>query len=73
VRHIQHGLLLRLLPSVGSLARCRLYLEPSFMIDRVEAEEILQEWINRFVSTSTPSRHANASGTYQGATQATEQ
>jgi hypothetical protein len=42
------------------------------MIDRVEAEEILQEWINRFVPTSTPSQHANASKTYQGATQATE-
>jgi hypothetical protein len=42
------------------------------MIDREEAEEILQEWIKRFVPTSTPSRHANASETYQGATPATE-
>jgi hypothetical protein len=73
VRHTQYGLLLRLLPSVGSLARCRLYLESSFMIDRVESEEMLQEWIKRFVPTSTPSRHANASETYQGATQAKEQ
>src|ERR1700738_3533892 len=49
-----------------------IYLESSFMIDREEAEEILQEWIKRFVPTSTPSRHANASETYQGATPATE-
>jgi hypothetical protein len=54
------------------MGRAALYLESSFMIDRVEAEQILQEWINRLVAPSTPSRRANASETYQGVTQAME-
>jgi len=59
--------------AITNMGRAALSLESRFMIERVEAEEILQEWINRLVPPSTPSRRANASETYQGLTQATEQ
>ena len=58
--------------AITNMSRAAFYLESRFMIDCVEADQILQEWINRFVPTSTPSRRANASETCQGATQATE-
>ena len=45
--------------AITNMGRSALYLESRFMIERVEAEEILQEWIKRFVPPSTPARHGD--------------
>ena len=51
--------------AIINMNRAALYLEARFMIDQLEADKILQEWINRFVPTPTASRRSDASETYQ--------
>ena len=45
--------------AITNMGRAALYLEARFLIERAEAEEILQEWIKRFVPPSTPARHGD--------------